>query len=104
MKDFKNYIITGLLVACIGLIISNLFYKSGLKDLAAKNGYLTHSLKIQNAVIEKNKISLEKYEKERRGVVNKIETKYKTIKVKDNTCDAKLQAIKEAVDNFYINR
>ena len=96
---------TTALLACTGLLLFMLYsYTEVNAQLARKeyeNSTLLQSLQAQNRAIERLKLETNHYQKERAQNREKIITKYKSIPIKDTSCQNQLEAIKKDIELWY---
>lgn len=85
----------------VSIILTNLYLKQRVQTLTEQNAATQKTLEIQNAQIEKNKIELKKYKKEKSDLVKKLENKYRVVQALEQNCEAQLQAVRNANDIFY---
>lgn len=79
-------------------------YKTIKDDLVAKKAQvqlLSVTIEEQNEKITSMKIDVEAYKNKKPQLIEKIVTQYQEIQVKDETCEAKLDAIYEAQKVFF---
>lgn len=79
-------------------------YKETKARLEAKKAevmIMSDKIKTQNDAIEALKLDVEVYKNKKPQIIEKIVTKYENIQVKDDTCEAKLEAIYEAQKLFF---
>ncbi|PAF53239.1 hypothetical protein BKH42_06845 [Helicobacter sp. 13S00482-2] len=96
MKEILFYIIGAFLA--FALLQGYIHYKitSGVQAELAKE-----LLKTQNDAIAKKALDTKNYTDVIAKTQEKIITKYKTIKLKDETCEAKLKGLKDAMDSYF---
>lgn len=86
---------------CAGFIYDYSQTKSYLQAKKAEIMIMSDKIKAQNDAIAGLKLDVETYKNKKPQIIEKIVTKYQNIEVKDNTCEAKLEAIHEAQKLFY---
>lgn len=100
IKNVYFFISGAMLIFCV---ISNLILKSRIERLIIEKSKLEQTLDIQNQMIEHNKVEIETYKAQKPKIVEKIKTKYQTIKIKDDTCENELQTLKDTLNVFFKN-
>ena len=86
---------------CAGFIYDYSQTKSNLQAKKAEIMIMSDKIKAQNDAIAGLKLDVEAYKNKKPQIIEKIVTKYQNIEVKDETCEAKLEAIHEAQKLFY---
>lgn len=89
----------------LGIVVFFIFdYKNIKNELVVKKAeilIMSDRIASQNEHIGKLKIDVDTYKNKKPQIVEKIVTKYEEIEVKDETCEAKLDAIYEAQKVFF---
>lgn len=58
-------------------------------------------IECNNKKLKQLEVDIEKYKAQKPKIKKEIIVKYKNIKVKDSTCEAKLEKIQRSVDTFF---
>lgn len=103
INNLSKYFIGGVSVILIILIISNLALKSEVDKLRADKALLDSAIELQNDIIKKNELDLEKYKNKKPQVIEKIIKKYEKVPIKNETCEKELQTIKNALNAYFNN-
>lgn len=62
---------------------------------------LSMHLEEQNKAIEELKVDVEKYKNKKPQIIEKIVTRYEQVELKDKTCEAELETIKQLTQAFF---
>lgn len=92
-------------IAIIGVITGFIIdYKMTKEKLETKKAELLaayEQIKSQNDAIKKLEVDVETYKEKKPQIVEKVITKYQDVKVTDETCEAKLEALSAYAKLFY---
>lgn len=65
------------------------------------NNQYKEIIESNNRKLKQLEVDIEKYKAQKPKIKKQIIVKYKNIKVKDSTCEAKLEKIQKSVDTFF---
>lgn len=88
-------------IVVVGFIYDYINTKTKLSDKEAQILLLSESIETQNKAIKDLELDISNYKKQKPKVVEKIVEKYKTINVKDDSCESYMKAIYEAQQSFF---
>lgn len=87
--------------ALCGILYDYIKAKTLISEKEAQITLLSQAIESQNKAISDLELDISNYKKQKPKIVEKIVEKYKTIKVKDESCEAYLYAIYEAQQSFF---
>lgn len=85
----------------VGFLYDYIKAKTIISEKEAQIVLLSQAIEEQNKSINKLELDISNYKKQKPKIVEKIVEKYKTIKVKDNSCESYLNSIYEAQQLFF---